>query len=125
MLKAASILLFINAFGFGLPCLPAIRNALAGKGIPYLMGFPAYGNGPFERHGIQSTAPLLAGFLLMCILEGFAGIMLWNGNKIGAYLALALLPFGALYWWGFALPFGPIFALVRTILIALAWSRLQ
>jgi hypothetical protein len=124
MIRAAAILLWIHAFGLGGPCVPAIRSALAGGPIPYFLGFPAYGNGPFERHGIHSTAPLLAGFLVVCVLEGIAGWLLWNGEKSGAYLALALLPFGAVYWWGFALPIPPLFAVVRTILIAIAWSRL-
>jgi hypothetical protein len=35
-----------------------------------------------------------------------------------------LLP-GALFWWGFALPLPPIFALVRTILIVLGRQSLQ
>jgi hypothetical protein len=125
MLRAAAILLWIHAIGFGGPCIPAIRSAMAGGPIPYLMGFPAYGNGPFERHGIHSTAPLLAGFLAVCVLEGVAGWLLWQGQKSGAVLAIGLLPFGAVYWWGFALPIPPLFAVVRTILIAMAWNRLS
>jgi hypothetical protein len=58
------------------------------------------------------------------VLEGVAGWLLWNGEKSGAFLALALLPFGAVYWWGFALPIPPLLAIVRTILIGLAWNRL-
>jgi hypothetical protein len=125
MLRAAAILLWVSGFGFGWFCIPAMRSVAAGKGIPFAMGFPAYGNGPFERYGIHTTVPLLAGFLVVCILESVAGGMVWGGHKSGAYLALALLPFGAVYWWGFALPFGPVFAVARTVLIALAWSRLR
>lgn len=124
MIRAAAILLWIHAFGLGLPCIPAIRNAMTGGPIPYFLGFPAYGFGPFERHGIHSTAPLLAGFLVVCVLEGVAGWLLWNGHRSGAVLSLALLPFGAVYWWGFSLPIPPLLAVVRTILIAMAWSRL-
>jgi hypothetical protein len=40
--------------------MPAIRNLLAGRDIPTVMGFPAYGRGPFELHGIPTTVPLLA-----------------------------------------------------------------
>ena len=42
-----------------------------------------------------------------------------------AILAMLLLPAGAVYWWGFALPFGPIFALTRTFLIIQRWTRLS
>ena len=67
---------------------------------------------------------LLAGFLLVCAAECCAGWLLWGGHRAGAILALTLLSLGALYWWGFALPLPPLFALVRTLLIVRAWSTL-
>jgi hypothetical protein len=124
-LRGAAILLWVNGIGFGVFCIPAIRNLLMGRDIPMVMGFPAYGRGPFERIGIPTTVPLLAGFLLVCILEVVAGLLLWGGSKVGAILALALLPAGAIFWWGFALPFGPIFAVISTVLIVLEWHGLK
>lgn len=123
-LRVAAILLWVNGIGFGVFCIPAIRNLLMGRDIPVVMGFPAYGKGPFERVGIPTTVPLLAGFLLVCILEVVAGLLIWGGSKVGAILALVLLPAGALFWWGFALPFGPIFAIISTVLIVLGWKSL-
>jgi hypothetical protein len=125
LLRLAAILLLISGVGFGVFCIPAIRNLLIGRDIPTVMGLPAYGRGPFEHFGIRTTVPLLAGFLLVCILEGVAGLLVWDGSKVGAILALTLLPVGAIFWWGFALPFGPIFALLRTILILLSWQGLR
>jgi hypothetical protein len=124
-LRAAAILLWFTALGFGVFCLPAISNLLKGRDIPYVMGFPAYGKGPFERIGIPTTVPLLAAFLLVCILEGVAGWYLWGGHKGSAILAFVLVPAGAIFWWGFALPIPPIFALIRTILIVLSWQSLR
>jgi len=124
-LRAAAILLWINGVGFGVCCLPGIRNLLTGRDIPMILGFPAYGGGPFERHGIPTTVPLLAGFLLVCILECVAGWWLWSRSTTGAILAIALLPVGAIFWWGFALPIPPIFAIVRTVLIVLSWRSLR
>ena len=124
-LRAAAVLLWINGVGFGVCCLPGIRNLLAGRDIPMILGFPAYGRGPFERHGVSTTVPLLVGFLLVCILECVAGWLLWSGHTSGAVLAMVLLPFGAIYWWGFALPIPWIFAAVRTVLIALSWQSLR
>lgn len=124
-IRVASILLWTTSVGFGVFCPPAIRSLLAGRGIPRVMGFPAFGEGPFERHGIPTTVPLLAGFMFVCILEGVAGWSLWGGHRFGAILALALLPAGAVFWWGFALPIPPILAVVRTILILLAWRSLR
>jgi hypothetical protein len=97
-LRAAAILLWINGVGFGVCCLPGIRNLLTGRAIPMILGFPAYGRGPFERVGIPTTVPLLAGFLLVCILEVVAGWLVWSGATAGAVLAIGLLPVGAIFW---------------------------
>lgn len=124
-LRAAAVLLWINGIGFGVCCLPGIRNLMTGRDIPLILGFSAYGRGPFERAGISTTVPLLVGFLLVCILEVVAGWLLWSGSRTGAILAIALLPFGAIYWWGFALPIPPISAIIRTVLIASSWQSLK
>jgi len=100
----------------------AIRNLSTGRGIPFVFGFPAYGGGGFERHGLATSVALLIGFLVVCILEGYAGWLLWNGHKTGGILALFLLIPGAIYWWGFDLPYPPIAAVIRTILIVIYWS---
>ncbi len=124
LIRVAAILHWMIAVGFGVFCFPAIRNLLIGRDIPIVLGFPAYGRGPFERVGIPTTVPLLAAFLLVCILEVVAGILLWGGHTSGAILAFVLLPLGAVFWWGFALPIPPIFALVWVILILMNWQAL-
>lgn len=123
--RIAAFLHWFVAVGFGVFCFPAIRNLMMGQPIPIVMGFPAYGRGPFERIGISTTIPLLIAFLLVCILEGVAGFLLWGGYRSGGVLALVLLPAGAVFWWGFALPIPPIFACIWTILILLSWQTLQ
>jgi hypothetical protein len=125
LIRVAAILHWIIAVGFGMFCFPAIRNLLIGRDIPFVLGLPAYGRGPFERVGIPTTVPLLSAFLLICILEAVAGVLLWGGNKSGAILALVLLPVGGVFWWGFDLPIPPIFSLVWTILILMNWQALQ
>jgi hypothetical protein len=125
LLRVAAILHWFVAVGFGVFCIPAIRNLLSGHDIPIVMGFPAYGRGPFERVGIPTTVPLLAAYLLVCMLEAVAGFLLWRGLMAGAVLALVLVPVGGVFWWGFALPIPPIVALVWTILILLNWQFLR
>ena len=124
-IRSASILCWVTAIGFGVFCLPAIRNLLTGRDVPIVMGFPAYGGGSFERIGLHTTVPLLVAFLLVCVGEGVAGWLLWGGNKSGAVLALGLLPFGAVFWWGFSLPLPPLFAAARTVLILASWESLR
>lgn len=96
-----------------------------GHGVPTVMGFPAYGGGPFDRHGIRSSVPLLGGFLLVCLLEVAAGTLVWQGRNAGAILGYALLVPGAAYWWGFALPFGWLIGAARTALTLLARGELR
>ncbi len=124
-LRIATVLVVISAFGLGIPCIMAIRNLAAGRGIPFVFGYPAYGCGGFERHGLITTIPLLVGFLIICIAEAYTAWLLWGGYKNGAILALVLVIPGAIYWWGFDLPFPPVAALIRTILIVGSWSSLQ
>lgn len=124
LLRVAAILHWFIAIGLGVFCFPAIRNLMNGRDIPLVMGFPAYGRGPFERIGIPTTIPLLVAFLLVCILEMVAGFLLWNSYKSGAILALVLVPVGGVFWWGFSLPIPPIFAFIWTILILLGWQTL-
>ena len=123
--RAAAALCWVNAVGFGVFTIPAIARVRVGKDLPIVMGFPAYGRGPFEAHGVKSTVPLLAGFLVVCIVEGVAGWLLWRGRRSGAIVAIGVLPAGAVYWWGFALPIPPVFALVRTALIVSRWAKLR
>jgi hypothetical protein len=125
LIRVAAILHWSVAVGFGVFCFPAIRNLLISRDIPFVMGLPAYGRGPFERVGISTTVPLLAAFLLVCILEAVAGVLLWGGHESGAVLALVLLPVGGVFWWGFALPIPPILGLVWTILILMNWQVLR
>lgn len=125
LLRVAAILHWFIAIGLGVFCFPAIQNLMLGRDIPIVMGFPAYGRGPFERVGIPTTIPLLVAFLVVCVLEVVAGYLLWGGYRSGAILALVLLPLGAVFWWGFSLPIPPVFALIWTVLILLGWQALQ
>jgi hypothetical protein len=125
MVRTAAALLVLNGVGFGVFCIPAIRSIHAGLGFPIVFGFPAYGGGPFERVGIPTTVALLSAFLLICVLEIAAGGLVWAGSRSGAVLALVLVPVGAIFWWGFALPIPPILAVIRTVLITMSWGAFK
>jgi hypothetical protein len=86
------------------------------------MGYPTYGEGVFEDLGVTTSVPLLVAFVVVCAAECVAGWLLWSGRRIGAILALALLPLELVFWIGFALPFGPIVAGARTVLIFMSWT---
>ena len=125
MIKIASLCLWISGLGFGIPGIYGIWSMLKGKGIAYVMGFPTYGNGPFEKIGVHSTIPLLIGFLFVCVLECIAGWGLWSGDKGAAILSFAIIPVEMVFYIGFALPFGPPLMLIRSILLLISWSSIK
>jgi hypothetical protein len=52
-----------------------------------------------------------------------AAYRIWNFRMNGVVLQLILLALSAIFWYGFALPFGPPRALLQLVAIALAWSN--
>jgi hypothetical protein len=118
--RAAAVVAWITGLGFGLPAVFGLRYFAQHQEVWTFMGFPTYGGGPFERWGIQTSIPLLAGFIAVCVAELIVGGLLWSGRPAGLWLALALLPFELVYWIGFALPFGFVFGAIRTTLVIAA-----
>lgn len=121
--KVAAGCAVLSGLGFGLPAVyGAVHFARRGE-VWQFMGFPTYGDGPFEKIGIPTTVPLLAGFAAVCGAEVVAGSLLWPDRPAGRKLALALLPVEVAYWVGFALPAGPVLGAVRTVAVLLRSRR--
>lgn len=117
MNRAAGVCSLVLGLGFGLPGVyGAWYYARQGRVWTFL-GFPTYGDGPFERWGFPTNVALLVGFVAVCAAEAVVGVLLWGGSTIAPWLALALLPVELLFWIGFALPFGPLLGLARTALV--------
>ncbi|MFI7067528.1 hypothetical protein ACIBL3_41490 [Kribbella sp. NPDC050124] len=112
MWRTAAVLAWLPGFGFGLPCLYAIWHLAESGTVWTFLGFPTYGGGPFEALGLETGVPLLVGFLAVCVAEVVLGCLLWT--RRGAVLAFALLPIELAFWIGFALPIGPLTALLRS-----------
>lgn len=91
-MKIASICLWFSGLGFGIPCIYSIWYFLKTQNIAIVMGFPCYGNGPFEKIDIYTSVPLLMGFLIVCILELICAWGVWNGEKGSAFLSLTIIP---------------------------------
>lgn len=120
MTFAAGIVSIFLGLGFGIPGIIGLRHFAENGEIWTFMGFPTYGNGPFASLGVPTSVPLLGAFVVVCAAEVVVGALLLTGQRPGAWLALGLLPFELAFWIGFALPFGPVLGLVRTVLVVLA-----
>jgi hypothetical protein len=101
-------------------------HLLRERTLPTFMGlFPMYGGGLFERWSVEVFAVLLGLFAALSALEAFAAWLLWEGERLGALMTIALLPIEVLFWAGFAVPIPPLIALARIGLLAAGWSALR
>jgi hypothetical protein len=117
--RAAAVVSWSLGLGFGVPgAYGAWYFADRGEVWTFL-GFPTYGDGPFESIGIETSTTVLIVFSLVCLAELVAGVLLWRRKRRGAILTLALLPIELAFWIGFALPFGLALGLARTALVLL------
>jgi hypothetical protein len=112
----------VNGLGFGGFAIPAIVSVGQGHGIIYTFGNPTYGNGPFERIGVPTTVPLLAGFLAACAVQVVGGVLLLWPRPSGIVVSVVGILLGAPFWWGFNLPFAWLNAAVVLTFLALAWT---
>ena len=116
-----TILILTDSLGWTLGVLPTLRYALAYRQLPTLAGIRLL-SGPFEALGIDSM--VIAGllFVVVSLLKLLAAFWVWNLKGDGAILELILLGASALFWYGFALPFGPLVGIPQVILILVAWK---
>jgi hypothetical protein len=125
-LRAAAVLMWLVAAGFGLPAPFVATHFLRERTLPTFMNlFPMYGGGMFDRFSPEVFGVLLGLFTALCALEAYAGWLLWDGEKLGALITLALLPLEVVFWAGFAVPFPPVIAIARLALLVAGWSALR
>jgi hypothetical protein len=87
--------------GFGAFTIPAIVSVAQGHGVLYTFGNPTYSA---DRFGVATTVPLLAAFLVACLVQlAGAGLLIWLRPSGFAVLAAGML-LSAIFWWGFDLP---------------------
>jgi hypothetical protein len=120
MKQAAGSVSLLLGLGFGLPCVFGVWHFARTGDVWTFMGFPTYGNGPFERIGVHTSTALLIGFLSVCIAEIAVGVMLWAETPYAPATSFGLLPFELAFWIGFALPLGPLLGTARVVLLLLA-----
>ena len=118
--------MWVVAAGFAIPAPFVASYYLRERTLPSFMGlFPMYGGGLFDRFSPEVFAVLLGVFTAVGALEAYAGWLLWNGERLGALMTLALLPIELVFWAGFAVPIPPLIAVARFGLLAAGWSALR
>ncbi len=123
--RASAVLAVVAGLGFGAPGVYATWYFASRGRVWMFLGFQTYGGGPFDEIGIHTTVLLLAAFAIVCGAELLLGWMLWQQRRGAVVFALALLPFEFAFWIGFALPFGSVCGISRTLLVLLYWFALR
>lgn len=120
--KALVTLVVIEALISTIGVLLTLQYAVTHKSLPAIAGVITALSGPFEALGMDAL--IVAGLIFVAIsaLKFLAAAWLWNLRIDGALLQLMLLGVSAIFWYGFAVPYGPLLGIPQAILITFAWS---
>lgn len=116
------ILVVFDSLGWIFGIIPPMYYAYVHRSFPTVWGIRLLDGGPFGKLGID--AAILAGimFIIVSSFKLLAAYWLWNSRMDGVVLELILLALSAIFWYGFALPFGPPIGLAQIVLLFLLWS---
>src|SRR5574341_1771223 len=124
LLTALVILAVIDAAISTIGMLPILHYALTHKSLPSILGLFRALSGPFEALGIEGLTVAGLVFVAISAVKFLSAYWLWDGRLDGAILQIILLAVSAIFWYGFAVPYGPVLGVPQFILIALVWKDL-
>ena len=124
--RAAAIVTWLYALGFGLATVPVSIYLLRTGQLPSFAGLFEMFAGPWSASiSDRIFVGLLLLFCAVTIVAVCSAWLLWQERRIGAVLNLAVLPVEAVFWIGFALPLPWVTGLARVVLVAAAWNTLS
>jgi len=123
--RAAAVLTWVYAAGFGLPIIPVSGYLLSRGRLPTFFDlFPMYGGPWYSQLDRDKFVAMLGAFLGVTGVAAWSARSVWHGRKAGAVVNVALLPVEAIFWVGFALPLPWLNGIARAGLLATAWKSL-
>jgi hypothetical protein len=121
---ALSVVVYIDAFVWLIGVVPTLYYAFTLRALPTLAGIRLMG-GPFEKLGLDGLIVAGIVFVVVSALKILAAHWLRNARLDGAILELILLGLSTIFWYGFALPLGPLLGITQIVLLAFAWRTLH
>ena len=118
-----SVVVYIDASMWLVGTVHTLYYAFSQGHLPTFGGIRLLG-GPFEKLGIEALIVAGIGYIIVNALKILAAYWLRNSRKGGAVLELILLGLSAIFWYGFALPLGPLLGIIQVVLLALVWKTL-
>lgn len=119
-----SVIVFIDAVMWIVGVVPTLFYAFNHGALPKRFGFRLMG-GPFEKLGIETLIAVGIVYIVVSALKILAAHWLWNSRMDGAVFELILLGLSAIFWYGFALPLGPLLGIIQVLLLMFAWGSLH
>ena len=121
LMTAVTILFYFDAFAWSIGVVPTLYYAFTYEALPTVGGIRLMG-GPFE----SLVALIVSGivFVFVSSLKILAAYWLWNLRRDGAVLGLILLGLSTIFWYGFALPLGPMLGIAEFVLLIFVWKAL-
>lgn len=123
MNRTAGAVSIFTGIGFGVPAVVGTGYFIKNGQTWEFLGFPTYGDGPFEEFGVDTSVALLFAFVIVCISEIVLGVLLWRDARHVRVYSCALLPVELIFWIGFALPFGLLLGFGRVASHRLLFPR--
>jgi hypothetical protein len=120
----ASVLFYFDALAWGVGVVPTLYYAFTYRALPTVCGIRLMG-GPFESLGIDTLAVAGIVFVVVSAFKVLAAYWLWNCRRDGAVLGLVLTWPSAIFWYGFALPLGPLLGIAEVVLLIVVWRTLD
>ncbi len=115
---AVSVLFYIDALMWFIGVIPTLYYAFTRGALPAVGGIKLMG-GPFESLGLDTL--IVAGMIYVVDSAPKipAAYWLWRSRKDGAVLGLIPSMISPIFWYGFALPLGPLLGIAQFILLKL------
>jgi hypothetical protein len=113
-----------DALAWALSVLSVLKYALTHRNLPTVYGIRLL-SGPLEALGIEAVIVTGIVFVVVSGLKLLAAYWIWHMRMDGAILEIILLGLSAIFWYAFALPFGPLGGIIQVILLALVWKSLS
>ena len=124
LVTALTIVVVIDALGWAFGVLPVLKYALSHRSLPTVGGIRLL-SGPLEALSIETVIVTGIVFVVVSALKLLAAYWLWQMRLDGAILEIILLGLSAVFWYAFALPFGPIGGVAQVVMLALVWKSLS
>ena len=123
-LKVLVVIVCLDALVWPVGVLPTLYYVLTRRALPTVAGIRLM-SGPFERLGVEGLVVAGLMFVVISAFKLLAAYWLAQARRDGAVLAFILLGLSSLFWYGFALPLGPLLGVPQLALLVLAWRDLQ